>query len=351
MVEGKKRKINYGTIISTVIAIGVILYFAFSDPDVKNLGSLLREFNFAYIMACLACVLVYVLFEGGIYYVACRRFPGEMTYLRSVKSAFIGFYYSALTPFSSGGQPMQVAYMRKWKVPTSSSTSLMVLSFFFWHICTSIISIVAFISYRATLKANSALLIACIVGILISLICVSAGAAILMNLNIKPIAKFFLKILKKIKIVKSEEKIDIALDKWVDDFKEAFVILKKYPIEMMAMLLLTALKVIAYSSVAYLLYRGFGLSELSYGSILLMQVLLSSAVAFVPTPGASGASEGAFYIFFSTVFINGTTFPAMLLWRGFTYYIFILIGAALNIFDGINDVRVGLKKDNSNDTN
>ena len=47
----------------------------------------------------------------------------------------------------------------------------------------------------------------------------------------------------------------------------------------------------------------------------------------VPLPGAAGASEGSFYVFFSMFFTSATIKPATLLWRIITYYSVILITA------------------------
>ena len=52
---------------------------------------------------------------------------------------------------------------------------------------------------------------------------------------------------------------------------------------------------------------------------------VTSAVYFVPTPGNAGAAEGTFYVVFSAL-SQGYIFWAMLTWRFFSYYIYILVG-------------------------
>ena len=349
MPESSKKKFNYGALVAPILAIGVILYYTLSNPDVKNLGSAIAHFNPTYLIGTLLCVLIYVCSEAAILQTGCNLFPGEMNYLHSIRASLIGFYYSALTPFSSGGQPMQVAYMRRWKVPTSASSSIMVISFYFWHICYGIISIIAFIVYRSMLVTSIGLLIVCIIGILISLACVLGATLIMFNVDFRPLILFFVRLLKKIKVVINEEKVDHAVNKWIDDFKEAFVILKKYPLDMMKMLLFSATKIFGYLLITYVLYKGFGLSGMSFLSLLLLQALVNSAVAFIPTPGASGASEGVFFILFGAIFTDGTALPAMLIWRGFTYYMFLFVGAFMNIIDGVNDFRLRLKKNKPNE--
>ena len=54
-------------------------------------------------------------------------------------------------------------------------------------------------------------------------------------------------------------------------------------------------------------------------------VAVTSAVYFVPTPGNAGAAEGTFFVVFSSL-SNGYVFWAMLVWRFFSYYIYLLMG-------------------------
>ena len=79
----------------------------------------------------------------------------------------------------------------------------------------------------------------------------------------------------------------------------------------------------------YCLYRGFGLSAVSPGFVLTIQLLLFIAVAFMPMPGASGAQEGGFVLFFRGIFPEAHLFAALLAWRFFTYYLTLLIGGTV----------------------
>ena len=46
---------------------------------------------------------------------------------------------------------------------------------------------------------------------------------------------------------------------------------------------------------------------------------------FVPLPGASGGSEGTFYILLN-VFLKGATSATLLVWRFSTYYLGLIVG-------------------------
>ena len=54
--------------------------------------------------------------------------------------------------------------------------------------------------------------------------------------------------------------------------------------------------------------------------------MLFISASYTPLPGASGAQEGGFLLYFNGIFTEGTIGLALLVWRFFTYYIFLLIG-------------------------
>ncbi|MBQ6257883.1 MAG: flippase-like domain-containing protein, partial [Clostridia bacterium] len=92
-------------------------------------------------------------------------------------------------------------------------------------------------------------------------------------------------------------------------------------------------------SIAYCVYRALGLSQYTYFDVLTLQFLLYIAASFTPLPGASGAQEGGFYIFFQHVFPADKLVGALLLWRFFTYYFTLIIGLSAVIIDSAWTMR------------
>lgn len=61
-------------------------------------------------------------------------------------------------------------------------------------------------------------------------------------------------------------------------------------------------------------------------------------------PGASGAQEGIFALYFSGLFPDGIRLMALLLWRFFTYYITLILGAITTVWRGFRPERKTKKK-------
>ena len=58
----------------------------------------------------------------------------------------------------------------------------------------------------------------------------------------------------------------------------------------------------------------------------------------VPLPGAAGASEGGFLLFFSP-FFGAATAVAMLIWRFLTYYLMLIVGSLIVVFDEVISLK------------
>ena len=54
--------------------------------------------------------------------------------------------------------------------------------------------------------------------------------------------------------------------------------------------------------------------------------MLINITAFVPIPGASGGSEGVYFMLFSPILGTIGTPTTMLIWRFITYYLGLIVG-------------------------
>ena len=59
------------------------------------------------------------------------------------------------------------------------------------------------------------------------------------------------------------------------------------------------------------------------------------SASYTPLPGASGAQEGGFVVYFGKIFLNGTIGMALLTWRFFTFYIFLSVGVGTVLLEKI----------------
>ena len=109
------------------------------------------------------------------------------------------------------------------------------------------------------------------------------------------------------------------------------MLIRKRPGELLMQLFINAVQVLSLMAVTVFVYRALGLSGMPVAKIVTMALLLYISASYTPLPGASGAQEGGFMIYLKNIFPAGQIFSALLLWRLFTYYLTLLVGAVTSV--------------------
>lgn len=136
---------------------------------------------------------------------------------------------------------------------------------------------------------------------------------------------------------------EAAAGKWcafVAEYHDAFAAGIRHRGKLAGALALALGQCTAYMSVAYCTYRGFGLHGVPFWQVTGTQVLLYIGASCFPMPGASGASEGTFYLAFSPLFGDYLT-TAMLIWRLASYYLTIVLGYIAVVAERVTLRRAG----------
>ena len=243
----------------------------------------------------------------------------------------IGFFYSAVTPAAAGGQPFQVLHMHRRGIPTGTATSVICTVYSLWNIALVTLGIVGMCLCGGKLAAQSAAWIP----VLALGLFVHAGLLSLVLLSAifpKPMSAFGTTCIRWLyrrkPFVRRGADPEAAAEKWcafVAEYHDAFAAGIRHRGKLAGALALALGQCAAYMSVAYCTYRGFGLHGVPFWQVTGTQVLLYIGASCFPMPGASGASEGTFYLAFSPLFGDYLT-TAMLIWRLASYYLTIVLG-------------------------
>ncbi|WP_129723233.1 lysylphosphatidylglycerol synthase transmembrane domain-containing protein [Xylanivirga thermophila] len=331
-----KKKKNL-TLLYICINIAVIVLIAVLDPNLKEIDKAFYRIKLPWMMGGFLFMLMYWLCDAFITYYSVGVTYEPKSFMKCLKIAMIGQYYSAVTPFASGGQPAQIYYMTKAGIPAGYGSSALMIKFLVYQAVLSIYSLVAFcVMGRFMHHYSTVLFWISLVGFLIN-----AGAIVLIYFlasNKGIVKKIIFKIidwLHKIKVVKDVEDTRTRLMSHVNDFHSSLDLIKGDGKALFIMLMATALQLTFLFSITYFIYRGFGLNGDRWIKIIFLQSFLYLAVCYFPTPGAAGASEGGFYIFYQLVFPKKFIFLAMFFWRIISYYLNIVVGAVVVFSDSI----------------
>ncbi len=334
-----KKVIVFNFALIVVIFVGLFIYMLKVD-GMDNILKLLEQVDYRWVLAGLVCLLIHWLCEATNLYIPLKKMDSSQTFTNSFQVAMIGLLFSNITPFSTGGQPMQAYELTKNGVRVSNSLSAMAMKFIITQtalIVSTIVVVLFEISFFANLMKDYVWIV--VVGFIVNIIAIVV--VILAGIKKKMITFFttpIIHFLGKIHILKNPEKVIENLDRSIDNFKEQFLYMKSEKKMVGKMFIVAVVQTFAYYSITYMVYRAFGNSGVSFSQIIPLQAFLLLIMTFIPTPGSGLGAEGGFYLLFNSIFKYGTINMSILFWRLYTFYLPIIVGALFLI------PRMALKK-------
>lgn len=354
-VDNRDKKSQvWGTIffvISIALSIVLMLIFASSyetgDNKDKHLGELFVEVmnnaNVTYLVISLATVCVMIGLDSLKYYTIMRATRLGAKYKTALTVGLLGKYYDYITPFASGGQPMQIYYLHKKGIGAGESSAVIFIKFAFnmtmWLticLCLMIFNRGALLKYVTDATSLSLIQIGAWFGFAINLaIPLFVVACVILPKMTWAIARWVLNIGHKLKLVKDKDAHLERTKQAVADFTTAFKSMMKRPWHSIALALLCMTEQLLMMVLPYFVVVALGGEavtpswELMF-AIMTLNVYVQMSVTIVPTPGNSGAMESAFMM--TLVDISaGVLFWTVFSWRFLSYYSYILIGLIMTI--------------------
>ncbi|WBY64950.1 MAG: Phosphatidylglycerol lysyltransferase [Thermocaproicibacter melissae] len=333
MPTSQRKKISAKTffnIFSIVLTVGCLSYFAFSENGLTTLAEHVHQFKIEWLIFAVLCMLSDLFLDTCLIYLFTKGISNSYTFRRAFKVCMVGHLYSAITPFQSGGQPMQIYVMTKQKIDAGNAASTLVQKFFVYQTSITAYSMFALIfQYGKEINLLSPIMVALtIFGFIVQ--GTAAGFLLVVSFNQKITNKLLVwatKFLSKIHLVKNYEK---TLESWqvqLDSFHESNQYLYRNKSLLIKTYILTFFQLTSLFAVFYCIYRSFGFNKASPVSMIFSQAFVTMVSSLIPLPGAAGASELSSYVFMNPFFTPETVKPAVLLWRIITYPAVILISA------------------------
>lgn len=325
--ENKRTAIlNVSLII--IIFLGLFIYMLKVD-GMENIIHVLNSVDYRWVLAGLICLIMHWLCESLNLHIPIKKIYQDQKFTNSIKVSMIGQLFNNITPFSSGGQPMQAYELNKTGKRVSDSLSAMAIKFIITQtalvVSTLVVVILEFEFFKTLMQDYLWIaIIGFMVNIIAILVMILAGIKKGMIVYItNPIVR----LLGKIHVLKNTEQKIEKLNASIDNFSNQFIIMKSEKIMVVKMFLIAVVQSLVYYSITYMVYRAFGNYGVSFLQIIPTQAFLLLIMTFIPTPGSGLGAEGGFYLLFNSIFQNGTIHMSILFWRMYTFYLPIIIGA------------------------
>lgn len=315
-----------------ILTLGILVYTLKAD-GIENILDVIGNVNIYWVVAGLIAMIVYWLIESLNLYIISKTMYKNQRFIDSFRVSMIGQLFNSITPFSSGGQPMQAVELVKEGKRISDSANILLIKFIVYQSTLVVYTLAIIIfqfAYFKGLVSNfmNLALIGFLVNfaVIIFLILIGVNKKIVLS-----IATIFFNILGKIKLIKNPSDRIKKFEQSVENFHENFKMMKKEKMVIVKATIFSLIQHTVFFSVTYMVYRAFGLSGVSLIKIISAQAFLSMVMAFIPIPGAGIAAEGGFHIIFKNFFTPQTINMGILFWRLYTFYLPIIVGGIVMI--------------------
>lgn len=319
--------------IALLVLMGATLYALLQGQQISLLLDVLGQVKPGWVLAGLALMLIFVGSEAVGTKFVLARLGHKTKYLRCLGYSFVGFYFSSITPTSSGGQPAQIYCMSRDGIPAALGALNMMLLGVGYQVVSILYTVIALICYPALLTAmGTGLGLLLLYGAGVMLVLTTAILLFMFQPNVaRGLSGHVLALLAKLRIVKNRAAAEQGLKRQLEEYQAGARCIRANPSLAVGIFALTFVQLTALFAVPFTAYGAFGLTGYGAFEMICAQALLNLAVSMLPLPGAMGASEGGFVRFFSIFFGANLVTPAVLISRGISFYAALMISAAITL--------------------
>ena len=331
-----------------ILLIIVTFAFIFKDQDINELINTISSVNVKYvIIGCLLMFLTFLIESYNVRSVLVALKEKKLSIIKTLKLTWIGFFFSAITPAATGGQPVEVYYMTKENISTANGTMAMLLQLCGYQISAISISIICVILNPSIVKDG--LIWFYLLGLTLNGIGLSFMLiGIFSKKMTRKIVNVFIKLLKLARIKNVDKKI-IKIEQCLSQYNDSSEYILSHKSEFFKSVFRVFIQIVVFHSIPYFIYRSFGLTDHSFLEVFSMQAILYTTVSSIPLPGSIGVSETLFLKIYGTVFAKSILSGAMLIFRFVSFYLYIIISAIVVILNAVKTKDIKGQIDNDVD--
>ncbi len=333
-------KLNIKKLLSMLLVVGsiaAVIMIAFSNNDLEDAWQALGSMHPGWLLGCFGSWFAYMFFDAFAFWIYFRSEGFTVSLGRSINASLIGFYYSNITPTSAGGQPMLVNSLRKAGIPVGYGTMAATIRFICTQFAVSLLSMVLWLCNRdfANAQLGGAVWLFRVGWIInFSGIPLVLLAAFKRNL-VQRLAEWIISLGVRFHLVKNKDVAVATVTNVLDTYHTALRELIHTPGRILIQVICAMCSMMGLISCIFFVYHAFGFSGTPWYHLLTISFMLYVSACYTPLPGASGAQEGGFLLFYNNIIPGDKIGLALLVWRFFTYYMFLIVGVFMVILEKI----------------
>lgn len=320
------NNIKKNTIILLLITI-IILYIVLKD-DWNNILITLKSMNIKFILMAFLAFLISVSIKGFSNYLIINN-KEKISISEAIKHNIIIQFFNGITPFSTGGQPMEIYMITEHGIPLAKATNYSVQSFIFYQLALVICGILAVIYnfiFRIFPKVKYLKLLVFLgfaINLFVAIILLLIGNSQKIT---KKICNISIKLCHKFKIKVNENEIKEKFNDLYIGFTE---LSKNKKLTIIGIILNILSLLFLYITPLFIVFSMGDFASLNIADTLTASAYIYLVGAFVPIPGASGGIEYGFTRFFGNFIAKNKISAVLLIWRFITYYLAVALGGII----------------------
>ena len=321
-----------------VILIILTYYFILRKIDRKALQEALSHTNILFVVIAAILAFGNIFFEAINHYRTLNLLNNKINFKDALKYAIVGFFFSAITPAATGGQPVQIYSMHKDNISYTNATITILIQSFAYLATMVFLGILGYIINYEYISSLGFIEYFFFIGVIANGIITAFSLIAMFSKKLsKKLIDFIFRIIKMFneeKALSFKKKTTVQIEEYHDSAR--FILKNKKTI---VKTFLTCLcQLISYHSVTFFIYLALGIKGINFIHITLLQSFLYLSVSILPLPGTVGVNETGFSLLYKPMIALNIVDSAMLLSRGVSFYLYVII-------TGIILLIINLKKE------
>ena len=320
------RKNKYQIVLFASVML-LTFYAVFQKKDLFGIWNAIIRMELGNFIIAISLGLFFVSAEGITIWYLLVSLGNKCSIWRCIKYSFIGFFYSGITPSATGGQTVQLYYMKRDGYKTSDSSVILMTVALAYKLVLVLIGVcLFFLWYRHLKYFMKDYIILYFVGLFLNFIVVLAIFVAMRFPNILiRIAYAFEKGMIRMRIWNVDSERKERIQYFVQSYDHTVKFMVEYKRKLLVLFIMTMLQRCSLFLLTYIVYRGFHLSGSSMFSIMSLQAAVCISVDMLPVPGAQGITELVYQTVFVNIFTKTYLFPSMLIIRGINFYFLLFV--------------------------
>lgn len=335
MKKPSKEKLIMWVLVFLALA-GLTVRFLHREYSLASVLSSIKEADPIWLLPGVGAMALFFVCEGANIGRSLRLVGHNISRTDEIRYAMAGFFFSSITPSASGGQPMQLYFMHKDRLPLSHSSLALLTELTSFQAAAATLALAGLVCQRGSVLAAGSgmgasagastaagagsglagfgagsgaglaaggilttavlaagILISAAVLVFLLFMIFSPSAA---RIAISPVLWLTDKINPQ-----NAATVRTRLLRGICEYRRASLYITKNPCAIAKIFLTSVIQLLACFSITFCVCRSLGISGLSWASITLCQAALYVAVSTLPLPGAVGVTEGGFAVIFASL--------------------------------------------------